>query len=345
MVEHPRALPRQHAQLSILILTAASAPRAQCVFRAQTTPELFSYGTPTAAMRARSHSSGHEDVEENASDAQEPFELTANLLKAKRLTDMLWAREAFASAGWLLSPGPGALAALILILANEIVFHTSPTTCVRPLGGERPAVGDWWMRAALGRSHSPPGIVCSQNMHVFKLSFLPFLCSCCAGVRAVFVQGIIALSWMLVLIFANQLVGQMALRSFFILQAVYSIWLVVALVWLVLGVVFAAGSEPCLETAPYLYRLAIAQVVLLVPLIIISIGLEIEWCVRKRPFFTSEARRLRRELKGEGGNDGPGEEGDASDSDGEEDAKENEDGDEGEDGDETEEDVSDDDKT
>jgi hypothetical protein len=87
-------------------------------------------------MRERSHSSAYGNADDNASDAPQAFELTASLLKAKRLIDRSWAREAFASAGWLLSPGPGAIAALLLILANEIVFHASPTTCVRPLDGE-----------------------------------------------------------------------------------------------------------------------------------------------------------------------------------------------------------------
>jgi hypothetical protein len=137
------------------------------------------------------------------------------------------------------------------------------------------------------------------------------------------------------------------LRSFFVLQVVYSLWLVVALVWLVLGIVFAAGSEPCLETAPYLFRLAIAQVVILLPLIGISIALEIEWCIRKRPFFSAEARRLQKQLAGDQGDDGPMTEGDASDSDTEgggdgANAGGNDDDDGDDDGDGTEEDVSDD---
>lgn len=101
------------------------------------------------------------------------------------------------------------------------------------------------------------------------------------------------LSWLLVLFYANQLVGPCGLLSFFQLQIAYTVWLVVAAVWMVLGVVFSAGAEPCLESAPYLYRLAVAETVLLLPLVCIAIVMEIEWCIRKRPFFAAEAKRAK----------------------------------------------------
>jgi len=131
----------------------------------------------------------------------------------------------------------------------------------------------------------------------------------------VFVQGIIALSWILVLVFANQLIGPCGLRSFFQLQVLYTVWLVVFMVWIVLGVVFSAGSEPCLETAPVLYRMAVAQVVILFPLASLAILFEVEWCIRRRPFFASEARKAKTfdssQADGDGGDGGGDEEGEA----------------------------------
>ena len=85
-------------------------------------------------MRSRSESSGKLS---EASDAPRAFEMTAGLLKAKRVKDRAFAKEAYVGAAWILGPGPAALAAVILILANEIVFHTSSTECVAPLDSER----------------------------------------------------------------------------------------------------------------------------------------------------------------------------------------------------------------
>ncbi|KAA0153562.1 hypothetical protein FNF29_02951 [Cafeteria roenbergensis] len=218
------------------------------------------------AGRARSRSESSNDFSVAQSVENSPFELTAGLLQAKRVKDRAFAKEAYVGAAWILGPGPAAVAAVVLILANEIVFHTSPTKCVRPLD--------------------------------------------------VFVQGIVGLSWLLVLFYANQLVGPCGLLSFFQLQVVYTVWLVVAAVWMILGVVFSAGAEPCLETAPYLYRLAVAETVLLLPLVGIAIIMEVEWCIRKRPFFAAEAKKAKSadgRDQGDGGGGGGG--GDGGDSD------------------------------
>jgi len=71
-----------------------------------------------------------------ASDEPRHFEMTAGLLKAKRVKDRAFAKEAYVGAAWILGPGPAVMAAIILILSNEIVYHTSSTECVRPLDGE-----------------------------------------------------------------------------------------------------------------------------------------------------------------------------------------------------------------
>ena len=90
------------------------------------------------AMVSRSRSAETHDDDDDASDGPSPFEMTAGLLDAKRLKDRAWAKEAFVSGPfWLLGPGAPALVAVLLIFANEIVLHTSSTTCVRPLNGER----------------------------------------------------------------------------------------------------------------------------------------------------------------------------------------------------------------
>ena len=91
----------------------------------------------------RSHSDEAPEEEEDGGTGA--FELTAGLLQAKRVKDRVWAREAFASAGWILSPGVAALAGLLLILVNEIVLHSYSTVCVRPLASEWSRPRQLWL--------------------------------------------------------------------------------------------------------------------------------------------------------------------------------------------------------
>ncbi len=279
------------------------------------------------AGRARSRSESSNDFSVAQSVENSPFELTAGLLQAKRVKDRAFAKEAYVGAAWILGPGPAAVAAVVLILANEIVFHTSPTKCVRPLDGEllaaTPAFRGPRSRASSAPARPMPrgvlaGLIVSAVIEP-RAAPRPRR----AGLShpsplarpAVFVQGIVGLSWLLVLFYANQLVGPCGLLSFFQLQVVYTVWLVVAAVWMILGVVFSAGAEPCLETAPYLYRLAVAETVLLLPLVGIAIIMEVEWCIRKRPFFAAEAKKAKsadgRDQGGDGGGGGDGGDSDA----------------------------------
>jgi hypothetical protein len=117
---------------------------------------------------------------------------------------------------------------------------------------------------------------------------VPSVVAASHGSAAVFLQGIVGLCWILLLVFANQLVGPCPIASFFSLQVVYVALLILSLVWMVLGLGFLAGAEPCLDTAPTLYKFSLAQVILLLPFCGIGIFLVIEWCIRNRSFFSKD---------------------------------------------------------